>query len=148
MHVIGICSDHAGFELKEYIKLYFKDKDTVFMVDFGSNSSESCDYPVFGHKLAESIEDGFVDVGIAICGTGQGMSMTLNKHEKVRCALCWNADIAKFARLHNDANVIALPARFIWPDQAVKTIETFLNTEFEGGRHQKRIDLIPIRKDE
>jgi ribose 5-phosphate isomerase B len=142
MNVIGLCSDHAGFELKEYIKEIFDSKGVAYK-DFGTFSSDSCDYPDYAHPLAEAVEAGEVYPGIAICGSGNGISMTLNKHQGIRAALCWEKEIASLARLHNDANVLVMPGRFVSHGEALSIMESFLNTAFEGGRHQKRIDKIP-----
>jgi ribose 5-phosphate isomerase B len=143
MNVIGLCSDHAGFELKEYIKEIFDSKGVAYK-DFGTFSSDSCDYPDYAHPLAEAVEAGEVYPGIAICGSGNGISMTLNKHQGIRAALCWEKEIASLARLHNDANVLVMPGRFVSHGEALSIMESFLNTAFEGGRHQKRIDKIPV----
>lgn len=145
MSIIGLCSDHAGFELKEYIKTILAERGLSYK-DFGTNSTESCDYPDFAHPLATAIERGEVYPGIALCGTGNGISMTLNKHQGIRAALCWQVEIAKLAREHNDANVLSIPGRFINREKARQIVEAFLDTPFEGGRHQRRIDKIPMRK--
>ena len=140
---IGIANDHAGYELKELLTGYLSTKGyEVF--DFGCNSPESCDYPDYAHPMAQAVEAGDVYPGIAICGTGNGIGMTLNKHQGIRAALCWNAEIAQLARAHNDANVLVMPGRFISWDEAEKILEVFFATEFEGGRHQRRIDKIPV----
>ena len=139
---IGICSDHAGFDMKSYLIGLFEEKGIAYK-DFGTFSSESVDYPDFAHAMAIAIEKGECYPGIAICGTGNGINMTLNKHQAIRAALCWNQEIAQLARAHNDANVLVLPGRVIANDEAHKILVTFLNTPFEGGRHQKRIDKIP-----
>ena len=143
MGIVGLCSDHAGFELKEYIKTIL-DKRGLSYKDFGTYSSDSCDYPDFAHLMGKAVEAGEVSPGIAVCGTGNGISMTLNKHRGVRAALCWREDIAKLAREHNDANVLSMPGRFISKEEAKKIVEIFLDTPFEGGRHQRRIDKIPL----
>ncbi len=144
MKKIGIASDHAGFELKEdIINLLDKDFD---IKNFGAFSSESVDYPDFAHPLAEAIENKELDFGIGICGSGNGINMTLNKHQKIRSALCWSEEISKLARLHNDANICVLPARFIDLITAKEIIKTFLETEFEAGRHLRRINKIPLNK--
>ena len=139
---IGLASDHAGFELKEHIRIYLDTMDIPY-IDYGVYSTESVSYAAFGHKLAEAIEDEEVQMGIAVCGSGNGINMTLNKHRHIRSALCWNKEITRLARLHNDANVLALPGRFLAPDLAEQMTDIFLNTPFEGGRHQERIDAIP-----
>ena len=142
--MIGLCSDHAGYELKEYIKTLLDARGLSYK-DFGTYSSDSCDYPDYAHPMAEAIERGEVYPGIAICGTGEGISMTLNKHQGVRAALCWRSDIAQLARAHNDANVVVVPGRFISLEDTRKIIEVFLDTPFEGGRHARRIQKIPVR---
>ena len=139
-----MCSDHAGYELKEYIKTLL-DARRLSYKDFGTYSSDSCDYPDYAHPMAEAIERGEVYPGIAICGTGNGIGMTLNKHQGVRAALCWRSDIAQLARAHNDANVVVVPGRFISLEDTRKIIEVFLDTPFEGGRHARRIQKIPVR---
>lgn len=144
MNKIGICSDHAGYELKEHVVKFLESKGLDYK-DFGTYNSNSCDYPDFAHPLAYAVESGECYPGIAICGSGNGISMTLNKHQGIRAALCWIPEIARLARLHNDANILAMPGRFISEGEADKIVEVFLNTSFEGGRHQRRIDKIPIR---
>lgn len=141
--MIGLCSDHAGFEMKEYIKQVLDGKGLSYK-DFGTHSAESCDYPDFAHPMAVAVEAGEVYPGIAVCGTGNGIAITLNKHQGIRAALCWEADIAQLARAHNDSNVLVLPGRFISKEEAVKVTDTFLDTPFEGGRHQRRIDKISL----
>lgn len=143
MNTIGLCSDHAGFELKEYIKQLLDSKGWPYK-DFGTYSGESCDYPDFAHPMAEAVEAGEVYPGIAFCGTGNGIGITLNKHQGIRAALCWEEEIARLARAHNDANILVLPGRFISREMAVKTVEVFFSTVFEGGRHKRRIDKIPV----
>lgn len=139
--IIGLASDHAGFELKGKVINYLKNKGFE-VIDFGTNSSESCDYPEFGHKLAQAVENGECYPGISICGTGNGINIVANKHAKVRSALCWQPEIARLARAHNDANILALPARFISEQTAEEIVDIFLTTDFDGGRHQRRIDMI------
>ena len=141
---IGLASDHAGFELKEFVKTYIGNKGYTCK-DFGTLTIESCDYPDFAHPLAEAVESGEVDWGIALCGSGNGIGMTLNKHQGIRAAICWNTDIARVTRAHNDANILVLPARFIHREESIEIINTFLNTPFEGGRHQRRIEKIPVK---
>ncbi|MDD6749802.1 MAG: ribose 5-phosphate isomerase B [bacterium] len=143
MKTIGLCSDHAGFELKEQVKAWLESKGLSYQ-DFGTHSTDSCDYPDYAHPMAQAVETGDVYPGIAICGTGNGIGMTLNKHQGIRAALCWNAEIAQLARAHNDANVLVMPGRFISWDEAEKILKVFFATEFEGGRHQRRIDKIPV----
>ena len=144
MKTIGLASDHAGFELKEFVKTWLELKGYTFK-DFGTYSTDSCDYPDFAHPLADAIEMGECYPGIAICGSGEGISMTLNKHQGIRAALCWIPEIAHMTRLHNDANVLVMPGRFIDTGTAGQIMEEFFSTEFEGGRHQKRIDKIPVK---
>ena len=140
---IGIASDHAGYEMKEFLTGFLEGSGYV-VVDFGAPSAESFDYPDSAHPLAFAVENGEVSLGIALCGSGNGISMTLNKHQKIRAALCWTPELAELARKHNDANVCSLPARFIDNMQAVAIVEAFLNTDFEGGRHQRRVEKIPL----
>ncbi len=138
---IVIGSDHAGYEYKEAIKQYLT-KNNVAITDVGTNSLESCDYPDYAHAAAGEIENGRVQYGILICGSANGVAITANKHRKIRAALCWQNEIARLARLHNDANIICLPARFVTIDEALEMVHTFLTTDFEGGRHQKRVEKI------
>ena len=144
MKTIGICCDHAGFPLKQFVVQWLEENGYEFK-DFGTYSPESCDYPDFAHPLAEAIEAGECYPGIAICGSGNGIAMTLNKHQGIRAALCWKPEIAALSRQHNDANVLALPGRFITAAEAIAMVDTFLSTAFEGGRHQRRIDKIPAK---
>ena len=143
MKKIGLCSDHAGFDMKEHVKEWLKARGMDF-VDYGTYSSESCDYPDYAHKLGQAIQNGEVDEGIAVCGTGNGISMTLNKYPKVRAGLCWNREVARLVRQHNNANVLALPGRFVSLYDAERILAEYFDKEFEGGRHQRRIDKIPI----
>ena len=140
--MIGLASDHAGYELKQFIKTYL-DRKGVEYIDFGTDAPVSCNYADYGHLLASAVEKGEVYPGIAVCGSGNGINMTMNKHSSVRAALCWCAEIAQLARLHNDANILTLPGRYLSEDETEKILDTFLNTAFEGGRHQTRIDAIP-----
>lgn len=141
--IIPIASDHAGFELKEKVISFLKSKG--FEVnDFGTFSSESVDYPDFAHKVGSAINRGDYKRGIVICGSGNGVQMTVNKYPNVRCALCWNEEIAQLGRMHNDANIISLPARFVSPELALKMVDIFLTTPFEGGRHQRRVEKIKM----
>lgn len=142
---IGLCSDHAGYELKQYLISLFESKGIEYK-DFGTNSTESCDYADFAHKMAEAIENGDCYPGIGICGSGNGINITLNKHQMVRSALCWDPEISKLARAHNDANVLVVPARFISKETACDILANFLNTPFEGGRHCARVEKIPVKK--
>lgn len=143
MKIIGLASDHAGFEIKEYVRRLL-DEQGIAYKDFGTYSPESFDYPDSGHPLACAVEKGEVYPGIAVCGSGNGIAITLNKHQQIRAALCWTAEIARLGRAHNDANVLVLPGRFISEEEARKAVELFLATPFEGGRHQRRIDKIPV----
>ena len=142
--IIGLASDHAGYPLKEQVKEWLTAKGYAYE-DYGTNSTDSCDYPEFAHTLGNAIEKGVCSKGIAICGTGNGINMSLNHHAGIRGALCWRPEIAALARQHNDANVLVMPGRFIDDATAKKSVETFLDTEFEGGRHQRRIDAIPVK---
>jgi ribose 5-phosphate isomerase B len=144
MKTIGLASDHAGYELKEYVKQWLEAKGWEYK-DFGTYSDSSCDYADFAHPLALAVESGECFPGIGICGSGEGISMTLNKHQGIRAGLCWSPEIAHMTRLHNDANVLVMPGRFIDKETAAAIMEEFFNTNFEGGRHQTRIDKIPVR---
>ena len=142
---IGIACDHAAYELKEFLVGYLSSKGFE-VKDFGTHSEESCDYPDFAHALGEAIDIGDLERGVALCGSGEGISMTLNKHQSVRAALCWIPEIAKLSRQHNNSNVLCMPARFISNDEALEMLNIWLETEFEGGRHQRRLDKMPIQK--
>ena len=142
---IGIACDHAAYELKEFLVGYLASKGFE-VKDFGTHSEESCDYPDFAHALGEAIDNGELERGVALCGSGEGISMTLNKHQSVRAALCWIPEIAKLSRQHNNSNVLAMPARFITNDEALEMLNIWLETEFEGGRHQRRLDKMPLQK--
>ncbi len=141
--VIGLCSDHAGFEKKEFVKALLSDQG-IAVEDFGTYSDDRCDYPDFAHKLGEAIDQGDLAIGIAICGSGNGISMALNKHPKVRAALSWTKEIAELGRLHNDANVLSLPGRFLSDEEVREIVEIFLTTEFEGERHIQRVNKISL----
>lgn len=141
---VAMCSDHAGYELKCIIQGYLDSQDIEY-TDFGTNSLDSCDYPDFAHPCAEAVEKEECFPGIAMCGSGNGIQMTLNKHQGIRAALCWTVELAKLARQHNNANVLVLPARFIEPTLALDIVEAFLNTEFEGGRHINRVEKIAVK---
>ena len=143
MKTIGICSDHAGYELKQFVKKWLEEQGWPYK-DFGTYTAESCDYPDYAHALASSVEAGECYPGIAICGSGNGINMTLNKHQGIRAALCWIPEISALARKHNNANVLVMPGRFVSEEEAAKIMTEFFHTEFEGGRHQKRIDQIPL----
>ena len=140
---IAVASDHAGFERKQAVLKYLQEQGIEFK-DFGAYSSESSDYPDFAHPLAEGVSKGEFDEGITLCGSGNGINMTANKHQGIRSAICWLPEIAQLARQHNDANICALPARYITDDEAIGIIKVFLSTGFEGGRHLKRINKIPV----
>lgn len=143
---VGLASDHAGFPLKQYVIQYLKAHGYPYK-DYGTYSEASCDYPDFGHALGRGIESGEVYPGIAICGSGEGIAMTLNKHQQVRAGLAWIPEIAHLIRQHNDANVLVMPGRFIDDKMAEKIMDEFFKTPFEGGRHQKRVDKIPVSSD-
>lgn len=138
---IALASDHAGFELKEKIKEWLL-SNNYSVEDFGTHSSASMDYPDVAHPLAKAVESNTCDKGILICGSGNGVAITANKHAGIRAALCWNIELAELARQHNDANVLCLPARFISQELALDMSKHFLNTAFEGGRHQNRVAKI------
>lgn len=141
---LGIASDHAGVEYKQKLISYLTKKGHE-VVDFGTNSTDSCDYPDFAHALANAVESGEVENGIALCGTGNGMALTLNKHQGIRAGLAWGTEIAKLVKQHNNANVLVMPARFISYRMAVELVKTWMETDFEGGRHQRRIDKVPVK---
>lgn len=141
---IAIVSDHAGFHLKEKL-LGFLKSEKYEVRDLGCNSDEPVDYPEYGHQLARMVSAGEFDAGISICGTGNGINMVVNKHPGIRSALCWSEEISRLARAHNDANICALPGRFISEPEAYLIVRTFLSTEFEGGRHKRRIDKISLK---
>ncbi len=140
---LALASDHAGYEMKVKLMAYLKEKKHS-LVDLGAFSSESADYPDFGHAIAQHISENKSDLGISLCGSGNGINMTANKHPQIRSALCWNAEISRLARAHNNANICAIPARFVSFEEAVEIVEIFLNTSFDGGRHKTRIDKIPL----
>ena len=139
---IAIGNDHAGTEYKLAVIGLLKSMD-IEITNYGTDGSDSVDYPDFIHPVAKDVEEGNVDYGIIICGSGNGASMTANKHQKVRAALCWTKEIVELGRSHNDANILSLPARFISMPQALEMVHTFLNTSFEGGRHERRIEKMP-----
>jgi ribose 5-phosphate isomerase B len=143
---IAIVSDHAGYILKEKLYKYLIDENYV-VKDFGCFSEEVVDYPDFGHPMAKAVASGEFDLGISICGTGNGINMVVNKHPGIRSALCWNEEISRLARAHNDANICALPGRFISESEALLIIKAFLNTDFEGGRHKRRVEKISLKMD-
>ena len=143
--MIGLASDHAGYALKQHVIEYLEARGIAFH-DYGTYSEISCDYPDFGHALAKGIEDGECEKGIAVCGSGEGISITLNKHQTIRAALCWKPEIAHLARLHNDANVLVMPGRFITNDEADAIMDEYFATDFEGGRHARRVAKIPVQE--
>lgn len=140
---VGIASDHAGYEMKEFLTGYLSAKDYEIF-DYGCTSPESCDYADYAHMLANSIESGETEFGIGLCGSGEGMAMTLNKHQNIRAGIAWNAEVGDLIKRHNDANVLVLPARFITNDEALVILEAYLNSTFEEGRHKRRIEKIAI----
>jgi ribose 5-phosphate isomerase B len=141
---ISLGSDHAGFELKQHIKEYLQSITDyrIELNDWGCYTEDRVDYPDFAHKVSSDITEGKSDLGILVCGSGNGISMAANKWEDIRCALCWSSEIAEMARLHNDANILSLPGRYISKEEAIKCVDIFLKTEFEGGRHSDRIAKI------
>lgn len=141
--MIGLASDHAGYELKQFVKAYLEELQLPYK-DYGTYTTGSCDYPDYAHALARAIEQGEVERGIAMCGSGEGIAMTLNKHACIRAALVWMPEIAHLARQHNDANVLVMPGRFVTYDEARQIMDEFLKTPFEGGRHIRRIEKIPL----
>lgn len=143
--MIGLASDHAGFALKQHVKEYLDEKGITYH-DYGTYSEESCDYPDYAHALAKGIEAGECEKGIAICGSGEGISITLNKHQSVRAALCWLPEIAHLSRQHNNANVLVMPGRFITNEEADAIMDEYFQTPFEGGgRHERRVAKIAIK---
>ena len=141
---VALCSDHAGYDTKEAVKAYLESEGIAYK-DFGTYSTDSCDYPDFGHALAEGITSGEVYPGIGICGSGEGISMTLNKHNGVRAGLAWMPEIAHLIRQHNDANVLVMPGRFVDNKTAEKIMDEFFATTFEGGRHERRVEKIDLK---
>jgi ribose 5-phosphate isomerase B len=141
---IAIGSDHAGYELKEVLKGWLTGQGYLIN-DFGTYSNHSVDYPDFIHPVAQAVVEAIADCGIIICGSGNGAAITANKHQEIRAALCWNVEIARFARQHNDANIISLPARYISVDLAKEIVSAYLSSVFEGGRHSIRINKIPCK---
>lgn len=142
--VIAVASDHAGFEKKQLILNYFNEKGIEYK-DFGCYSDESVDYPIYAHLIGNAIEKGEHEIGITFCGSGQGISIAANKHQGVRSGVCWNREIAILARQHNNANICAVPGRFVSNNEAIEIVEAFLSAEFEGGRHARRIEQIPLK---
>lgn len=142
---IGVASDHAGFEYKGKIATLLKKKGYE-VIDYGTYTEDSCDYADFGHALGSAIDNGEVELGVALCGSGNGIAMTLNKHQGVRAAVCWKTELARLAKAHNKANVLVMPARFISYRMATTMLDRWLTAEFEGGRHQRRIEKVPLNK--
>ncbi|QAR29863.1 ribose 5-phosphate isomerase B [Ornithobacterium rhinotracheale] len=142
---IAIGSDHAGYDLKEKIKQYLAEKK-IEIQDFGAFSTDSVDYPDFAHPTANAVENHQADLGILLCGSGNGIAMTANKHQGIRAAISWNPELAELARQHNDANILVLPARFISEELGLEIVDAFLNASFEGGRHQRRVEKIACGK--
>lgn len=140
---VALCSDHAGYEMKKEIIAYLASKG-IATEDFGTDSETSCDYPDYAHPCALAVESGKDYPGIAMCGSGNGIAMTLNKHQGIRAAICWTPELARLARAHNNANVLVMPARFISVEAAKEIVDAFLSTPFEGGRHIRRIEKIPV----
>lgn len=140
---IAMASDHAGYNLKQEVHAWLENHGAQ-VKDYGCYSTESCDYPDFAHPLAEAVEKGEQQLGIVICSTGNGICMTANKHQGIRAALCWDVPLAQLARQHNNANVLGMPANFISRDKALEIVEVFLATDFEGGRHERRVNKIAI----
>lgn len=141
---IAVASDHAGYERKLVVVKHLENLGYE-VKDFGAFSSESSDYADWAHPMASAVENGEFPMGISLCGSGNGINMTVNKHQGIRSALCWNTEIAALAKQHNNANILAIPARFVTDDEATNIVDAFMNAEFEGGRHQVRIDKIPLK---
>ena len=141
---IAIGCDHAGFPYKESILRLLRSKG-IEVLDFGTDSAESVDYPDFAHPVAEEVASGKAGMGMVMCGSGNGIAMTVNKHRGVRAAICWNEELARLARRHNNANVLSIPVRFVSEEMALAMVDAFLETEFEGGRHARRVDKINLR---
>ena len=141
--IIGLASDHAGFQMKQHVKHYLELHGMAYR-DFGTFTPDSCDYPDFAHPLGYAVEEGTCPLAIALCGSGEGIGITLNKHQGVRAAICWRPEIAALSRQHNNANVLVLPARFINEDTATSIMDAFFAASFEGGRHERRVAKIPL----
>ena len=141
---IAIGADHAGYDLKELVKQHLLDNEH-HVLDFGTHGTASVDYPDYAHQLAQFINNQHAEKGILLCGSANGVAITANKHSGIRAAICWTNEIAELARMHNDANVICIPARYVSKELALEMVHTFLNTPFEGGRHQKRVNKIEVR---
>ena len=143
MVTIAIGSDHAGFELKQKIAQYLATQ-SIAIIDLGTYTTASCDYPDYAHTVAEAVAHKVADWGVLVCGSGQGVAISANKHPQIRAALCWSPEIVALAREHNDANILCLPARFVTEGDALTMLQTFLDTPFAGGRHQARVDKISL----
>ncbi|MCM1369620.1 MAG: ribose 5-phosphate isomerase B [Candidatus Amulumruptor caecigallinarius] len=143
MKKVAFACDHAGFELKQTLMNFMKCKGYEVM-DFGTYTTDSCDYPDYAHPCARAVECGECDFGIAMCGSGNGIAITLNKHQKIRAAICWKPELAALARQHNNANILVIPARFVSEEEALKITNAYLEAAFEGGRHLRRIEKIPV----
>ena len=141
IQTLAIGADHAGFILKEQLKKWLESKGHPVQ-DYGTYSEDSVDYPDFAHPVATAVEKKEFDLGLLVCGSGNGVAMSANKHTGIRAAICWNEDLAALAREHNDANILCLPARFLTPEQAERILDRFLSSRFEGGRHARRVDKI------
>ncbi|MCG8580621.1 MAG: ribose 5-phosphate isomerase B [Bacteroidales bacterium] len=141
---VALAADHAGYPAKEAIKRFLVEKG-VEVKDYGTYSEESTDYADYAHPMASAVENKEYEIGIAVCGSGNGINMTVNKHQGIRAALCWNVEISEMARLHNNANICTVPGRYVTEELAINIVDKFVNTEFEGGRHQNRIDKIPVK---
>lgn len=141
---IALASDHAGYDKKQVV-IEHLNKLGIEIKDFGAYSDESSDYADWAHPMANAVESGEFPIGISLCGSGNGINITVNKHQGVRSALCWNPEIAALAKQHNDANILALPARYVSDSEAIEIVDAYLNAEFEGGRHQRRIEKIPLK---
>ena len=142
--IISIGNDHAGVDLKKQIVKYLNDKGFK-TIDKGTNKNKSVDYPDFIHPVSKEVEENISSIGIIICGSGNGAAMTANKRKTIRAALCWNTEISKLAREHNDANILSIPSRFVSKTEALEIVDVFIKTDFEGGRHQRRIEKIPCQ---
>ncbi len=140
---VAFASDHAGYELKEFLIGLMRERGYE-IADFGTHSTESCDYPDYAHPAAAAVESGECAFGVAMCGSGNGISMTLNKHQGIRAALCWLPEIAALAKQHNNANILVIPARFVSRDEAVEILDAYLDATYEGGRHERRVAKIPV----
>ena len=142
---IALASDHAGFALKKEVEAFLQSQGAL-TYDYGCHSTESCDYPDFAHPCANAIEKGEADYGVIVCSSGNGICMTANKHQGIRAALCWEVELGRLARQHNNANILGLPANFIPTDRALEIVKTFFATDFEGGRHERRVNKIAIHE--